>query len=415
MGPKRRAALQHRLVPAPAAGKKRRSTRGSSTISTSSPPVDIQGTTLGTTFDPPRNAPMQGRFSLASELHQGMNNPIQIDPNLLLATPSLTPAPVTQSTAAQPAADAHPSSQQAVDARTGFNPDLDACTVPSASSIQATIQWLSNLASGGGSSQLSLPTYRQVPDATAVNAGLPQLSYKTDHIGAHVKDSVRQKIWNGEFVDFQTLLPSQNVAQDGDVPLQMVFNQAGQVMFKPASKQSSKPLSIASWTTAFHIFMSIYLQKHPGAVQELLGYVDAVRGAAHKYGNDSWYTYDYYFRHKMARDPTRSWGAIDGDLWLRYMVHGRQSYNLTDTKSSTAGSVTAVTDKQVCWDFNFSQCSRLSCKYPHKCSKCKSSNHSARQCNSFRSKPTNNAQVQLRNRASLPPSPDVVSSGTHKI
>ncbi|XP_046577623.1 uncharacterized protein LOC124285442 [Haliotis rubra] len=250
--------------------------------------------------------------------------------------------------------------------------------------MHRALAWLSQLASQG-----NFPS--PPPAASRTNISSPQslqsqlpLTYPVEVIGSHVKEAVRQKILNGEYVDFRNLLPSDNQPLDDHVPLRLVSDSNGQVLFKPYESHTARPLTISAWTTAFHIFMGIYVSKHADRVQELLSYAETIRGAAFKHGGDSWATYDYHLRHKMARDPARSWGKIDGDLWLKCMLPGKK----TMSPSIPSFSKTSKGDDNVCWDFNRSQCTRSVCKFPHRCSKCQSFNHGARSCQSslFRSR-----------------------------
>ncbi|XP_048242721.1 uncharacterized protein LOC125375861 [Haliotis rufescens] len=205
------------------------------------------------------------------------------------------------------------------------------------------------------------------------------LSFRADGIDAHVKQQVREKIWRGEYVDLGTILPNtEGSHEDGTITI--AYDSSGKVIFKPI-KQQPKRLSLASWTSAFHIFMCIYVSRHSEVrtTQGLLSYMETIRTAALRFGGDAWSTYDQQFRHRMSRDPSRRWDNIDGELWLKYMV----TQQVLQPESGGRGAITRVQGdiaSQVCWDFNKFGCSRVNCKYTHKCGKCGKHSHSSRTC-----------------------------------
>ena len=64
--------------------------------------------------------------------------------------------------------------------------------------------------------------------------------------------------------------------------------------------------NIHTWTTAFIVYMSIYLEKFPGKAQEMLGYMHNVRLAASRVGYNGWSKYDEQYRPKKERNPSMS-------------------------------------------------------------------------------------------------------------
>ena len=72
----------------------------------------------------------------------------------------------------------------------------------------------------------------------------------------HVPITVRQKIWNGEFIELRSLLPKHN-----DSTLQKVQVVKGEIIVseKGVVKNFDK---IEMWTDAFLIYMAIFLVKH---------------------------------------------------------------------------------------------------------------------------------------------------------
>lgn len=81
--------------------------------------------------------------------------------------------------------------------------------------------------------------------------------------------------------------------------------------------------NINTWTTAFTIFMAIYLEKFPGKAQDMLKYMHNIRLAAGRQGHLGWAKYDKQFRLKMERHPTSSWGVVDVKLWVMFISPGQ--------------------------------------------------------------------------------------------
>ncbi|XP_046583220.1 uncharacterized protein LOC124290519 [Haliotis rubra] len=216
------------------------------------------------------------------------------------------------------------------------------------------------------------------------NAGYQQLHVQTEHLGSHVRASIRDKIYKGEFVDLRQLLPPQKDASQEAVNFSMELDSSGQVVFRP-KQQPSRPLTIGQWTSAFNTFISIYVEKHQdtNTVQHLLAYMETVRGAAARFGGDCWAQYDIQFRQRMERNPTRPWGTIDGQLWLELMLPNQrqppQSANRPPSNNQNHNH-RAYTAAPVCWDFNKQGCRRQNCNYVHKCQSCDSRGHGASSC-----------------------------------
>ena len=105
---------------------------------------------------------------------------------------------------------------------------------------------------------------------------------------------MREKIWEGSYIDLALLLK-----QSRD--LRTEVHTTGEIILKNGQlvieKQHLKPLNnIQAWTTAFIIYMSIYLEKIPSKAQELLRYMHNTRLAASRVGHSGWASYEEHFR-----------------------------------------------------------------------------------------------------------------------
>ena len=130
---------------------------------------------------------------------------------------------------------------------------------------------------------------------------------------------MKTKIVNGEYVDFAVLLEKsesckQQDIEDADDGLAMMFSRGGKVLLKN-NKAKKQITSIYSWTSAFFIFSSIYLQAHPTRALELINYAHLIRTIASRFWGWGWRSYDQQFRMRQQSHPQRSWSIIDGELW----------------------------------------------------------------------------------------------------
>ena len=80
-------------------------------------------------------------------------------------------------------------------------------------------------------------------------------------IGAHLEDNLRQKIVQGEFVDFSKLIPKDKILAETDHRLEIVTKN-GQTFFQPVTKREGVGItSLFRWDQAFRIFWQ-YTMKH---------------------------------------------------------------------------------------------------------------------------------------------------------
>ena len=111
-----------------------------------------------------------------------------------------------------------------------------------------------------------------------------------DSLGLHLPANVNAKIHKGEFVQLGSIIqhlgtapPSMSfvLVQDGD---KVILGQ--QPIKLPTIDTTEK------WTSAFLIYMSVYLENHATRAVEMLKYIDTVRSAARQFGGYGWWTYD---------------------------------------------------------------------------------------------------------------------------
>ena len=202
-----------------------------------------------------------------------------------------------------------------------------------------------------------------------------------DPLNLTVQPDLREKIWEGKCVDFANLLvKSHQEREEKDKKITGFQDKDGNISFKTVKPKKSN-LSIDQWSSAFNVYMSVYILKKPEDIQGLLSYAELIRGAARDHPTSSgWRDYDGEFRSKKEPDPARPWGMIDNQLWLSIFCKP------PGQKDDQAKGEKSRVDKE-CMYFNSKEgCFKRSCKYTHKCHKCASSLHPTFKCYGLKNK-----------------------------
>ena len=198
-------------------------------------------------------------------------------------------------------------------------------------------------------------------------------------IGNYVEDSLRQKIENGEYVDFSKLLPRDRVAFEEDQRMELV-NRDGHTYFIPArggAMGSENSISnFLRWEQAFRVYSNIYTSKNPSRASELIQYNHIIHTASMAFHWDNVYLYDKEFRIHMAMYPRRSWAIILQQAWtmrMRDRIIRRENFGRQGGKK--------FSKRDVCWRYNKGKCTYgNNCKFEHRCSECNKFGHGAHIC-----------------------------------
>ncbi|KAK3101834.1 hypothetical protein FSP39_006695 [Pinctada imbricata] len=142
-------------------------------------------------------------------------------------------------------------------------------------------------------------------------------------LGATVPNKLKQKIWNNEYVDLKSLLPS-----TGEEPIAITVK-AGKIELNHTSN-NKLPLSINQWTDAFLIYGSIYLQKFPTEACNVLKYMFTVREISKLHVDQAWRTYDESFR-RIRESTIIPWEKPIAELRLKAAAMGVRQPNKSNT------------------------------------------------------------------------------------
>ena len=118
-------------------------------------------------------------------------------------------------------------------------------------------------------------------------------------LGAHVSQTHKNKIINGEYIDLALLLENTTISEKQEKQVVIID---GVLSTRDKTKQIIN--TISKWTDAFIVYISIYSSAHPSKNQALLKYMHIVRLGATRVRGLAWQIYDEQFRLKMSIDST---------------------------------------------------------------------------------------------------------------
>ena len=139
-------------------------------------------------------------------------------------------------------------------------------------------------------------TQEQSKKAVAVGPSSPPVPVK-----------LAEKIWQGEYIDLQELLPSRLGA-----PSSTVLD----ALLKPEKIKARKSItSIEDWVSCFNSFISIMAIRKPERVRDLLAYSSLIVKASQDFVGSPWLEYDTQFRQLAATRPDTDWATVDAAIW----------------------------------------------------------------------------------------------------
>lgn len=196
----------------------------------------------------------------------------------------------------------------------------------------------------------------------------------------HLPHKTLTSIRNGEYIDFNNLLPD-NI--DGhDEQLRVSFDSlGGSGISIPVSLTQPKRQridSIERWLTAFNLFASVVVNYFPYKASELFAYQQIIRDAQRKFAGMAWYAYDIAFRKKAANNVTLSWAQRDPQLYLDKFtglaktachVCGSADHFINSCPLAPNRSTPRLAD-DLCRNYNRKvPCATNPCPYKHRCNR----------------------------------------------
>ena len=135
-------------------------------------------------------------------------------------------------------------------------------------------------------------------------------------LGSFVDGKLKDKIGASQYVDLALLLAP---AKD-TVTLSLDHN-THKPSFSIDEKATRKIEGIYQWTSAFLIYMAIYIESHPSQASSMLQYMHSIRAMASSVKPASWLNYDQEFR-KYRAIVNHPWEAKHQDLYLDAVMSG---------------------------------------------------------------------------------------------
>ena len=199
-------------------------------------------------------------------------------------------------------------------------------------------------------------------------------------LGATVSMKIKNKIWNNEFIEIKTLLP--NHKED---PLSVSIV-PGAITLQQTTKKI--PLSLNQWTTCFHIFMAIYIEKKPDEASHLLKYCEFIRELSYDHGDSAWRFYDESFR-RLRETHSAPWQQPIEELRGKAIgLNIKSKLNVSNFgfRQNKSKQHSFRAKERTCFTFNRGETCPNTCDYKHACAFCKSGSHNKLSCPKLQAK-----------------------------
>ena len=174
-------------------------------------------------------------------------------------------------------------------------------------------------------------------------------------VASHVDEQTRQKIVQGEYVDFVKLIRKDRCTEEEEQKMIMV-NKGGLSYWVPMTDRSQSISSYYKWDMAFCVFLDIYMNHHPNRTSELIQYGHIINTASMTYAWENVYLHDREFRRHMEKHPLRSWGVILHQAWTMFLKdrnnHTPNHKGNGSGHGHNQGTKPLGTSRHLCFDFN---------------------------------------------------------------
>ena len=144
-----------------------------------------------------------------------------------------------------------------------------------------------------------------------------------------IPSKILKQIKNGEFVDFDTLLPS-NIGRPNNSAVSLAFDGDGNISFHRNEStihqfsKKAKVIDLNSWLMAWSRYFQASLVYRPHLVGQMLSYQVYISHLANDYSFSGWYTYDKAFRTFVSNNPTARWDLSNQTLYNLHLMGNKQ-------------------------------------------------------------------------------------------
>ena len=131
--------------------------------------------------------------------------------------------------------------------------------------------------------------------------------------------AVINNIRNGEFVNFDNLLPNRAPINMDEYSFKVGGGSTPTVELVPRRQAKTKVTDFNSWMVAWNNFLRCFSNFFPHRIQELVHYQAIICDFANQFTFNAWSNYDRMFRYQAAYNAALSWNRVDDDLYNRYL------------------------------------------------------------------------------------------------
>ncbi len=221
--------------------------------------------------------------------------------------------------------------------------------------------------------------------------------------GATVDRRIKNKIWVGEYVDLNSMLPKNDLINSV-----YMTSQEGVSTNVSLNQKQTKPIgSFGDWFRLFNTYAAIYLEKFPEESSQILTYMDKIYVISlERPLSYVWRTYDENFRRIRGLIPDKKndcpWHLTLHDVLTEAREasfnakfpagNGFRQSNFRGQGSSPQITSSNQQNPAICNDFNKEKgCTRSSCRFSHRCHRCRRANHPVYKCRVPAAQGSNNA------------------------
>ena len=146
-----------------------------------------------------------------------------------------------------------------------------------------------------------------------------------------IPPAVREQLRNGEFINFNSLLPSSSPITNDDYTIKIAQGSGHDASLSLVPRHQVRPKirSFNDWLTAWNNFIRCASYYHPHLANQYLYYQTMICQFASQYEFASWSTYDQLFCARLVNNPSMSWDQIDEELYNRFIRGGTAVYLLS--------------------------------------------------------------------------------------
>ena len=226
-------------------------------------------------------------------------------------------------------------------------------------------------------------------------------------LAAHLDEGIKQKIANGEYVDFSKLLPRDRVLQEEESKLQLIIKN-GQTFWVPLHEGKHTINNFQKWEQAFRVYSDIYTRQHPGRASELIQYNHIISTISLQFSWDNVYDYDKDFRLHLERHPHQNWSVILQQAWTMRLkdrlTHGNQGGAGAGASRNFNNANHNKRLADPCRRFNRGKYTYGNlCRYDHRCQYCAKYRHLITTCRKLAAEQNGSSSIKNDTGATAAP------------